>query len=554
MVIDYKDVSFSFKARRRKRLKKRLAIVSVVILVVFLYLMLKLFLDSEKIEDIESLLLQSNLEQAAALFNDIENSLFHGDSKRELKALLHLFNDEFPQAEQTLKPLAGRSTSIAFQKFLDHFLDHARYMRLKIYTDYLLAKGEEVRFYKIVYQTAYFEHEQAAALMRALPPEISQENEKALKIVARTNREAASGKINYIFDVNGKPLAYWDIAKKNTVSLTPGLAFAEFDADFNGELKYYKLTIDRTIQEQLQRLFRNLHGTFLLLDLSDNSIAAAYSKPVKKESVNAVFHETYQPASIIKVLTLFAHLMNGKSKIFPFHCKGKIELGSKTFYDWWAHDKVKSYKEALAVSCNLAFARMGIDLGMAKLAKILEKFYFNGAPFSDRFLTFSTGTFSADIPDDYHMARVSVGLNSITTTTCHSALVSAIIAQNGTIYAPHMIKNIKNLLNLGFYNHQARLISVMRDNLTFLKIKEAMAEVVTSPRGTGRRARVDFVQTAVKTGTIGDHARGYDAILTGFFPAKRPRYAFAFRLQRAGKAETVGARFLKDFLLALYNK
>jgi cell division protein FtsI/penicillin-binding protein 2 len=58
---------------------------------------------------------------------------------------------------------------------------------------------------------------------------------------------------------------------------------------------------------------------------------------------------------------------------------------------------------------------------------------------------------------------------------------------------------------------------------------------------------------ALKTGTAGNKKLGLDAILTGFFPADKPEYAFAFRLERAGKAEWRGALFLKDFLTAFYH-
>ncbi|MCK4766133.1 MAG: hypothetical protein KAW12_28300, partial [Candidatus Aminicenantes bacterium] len=333
-------------------------------------------------------------------------------------------------------------------------------------------------------------------------------------------------------------------------------------------IRYYKLTIHRDIQEKLHRLFRGYHGSFLLLDLSNGSIAAAYSKPLNKKKMapNAVFFEEYEPASIIKVLTLFAYLKHDGGDLFPLDCKGNIRLSGKTFYDWIAHGRVSSYDEALAVSCNIAFARMGLKTGADKLTGVLEKFYFNSENFRDLFLDFKTGTLKRDIAGDFHLAKLSVGLSNnneksrsrgerlVTTTTFHSALTAAFIAHDGAIYAPHLIENIKNLLNLGFYSHQKKLLEIFKENMIFLKIKEAMKAVVTSPGGTGRRSRVDFVETAVKTGTGGERRAGYDAILTGFFPAGKARYAFAFRLQRAGKAELKGALFLKDFLKSFYNR
>ena len=39
----------------------------------------------------------------------------------------------------------------------------------------------------------------------------------------------------------------------------------------------------------------------------------------------------------------------------------------------------------------------------------------------------------------------------------------------------------------------------------------------------------------------------------GFFPARKARYSFAFRLERGGKAQVEGAVFLKKFLTACFK-
>jgi cell division protein FtsI/penicillin-binding protein 2 len=282
--------------------------------------------------------------------------------------------------------------------------------------------------------------------------------------------------------------------------------------------------------------------------------------------VNTVFFEEYEPASIIKVLTLFTHLKNEGRELFPLQCQGKLLIDNKIFYDWLTHGTVSSYEEALAVSCNVAFARMGLNAGFEKLSEVLENFYFNAGELKDLFLNFKTGRYKRNSAAGYRLAKFSVGLSNnnekkdgkeklVTTTTFHSALISAFIAHNGSIYSPYLIHSIKNVLSLGFYTHSGEIIHSFKDhNREFFKVKEAMKEVVASPRGTGRRARVDFVKTAIKTGTAGDKKKGYDAILTGFFPADRPHYAFAFILQHAGKAELNGALFLKNFLISFYEK
>jgi len=116
-----------------------------------------------------------------------------------------------------------------------------------------------------------------------------------------------------------------------------------------------------------------------------------------------------------------------------------------------------------------------------------------------------------------------------------------------------LIKNKKNLLNLGFYNHRPQLLVTFDANSHFLKIKQAMVYVVEAAEGTGRRARLESIKIALKTGTCGDKKIGLDAVMTGFFPADKPQYVFAFRLEHAGKAEWRGAQLVKQFLTEFYQ-
>ncbi len=566
MVIDYKDISFSFKAKRKRVRIRRLKIVLILFFIISLIFVVKSIHEYKRIKNLQALLLQNRPGQAAALLKKIESSFFYPDSKKELKALAYLFNKEISHGERILEKLQGRSTSVTSKDFLDYFLDNARYRELEVYTDYLLKKGEDARFYKILVETAFFNSEQSRELIKHLPAAEKIEKVKMLNIVNEIHKELESGKIKTLFDVNDSPLAYYDIDEKKIIPMIPGFDFSPFEADIENSLKFYKLTIAKPIQEKIHRLFRDYSGSFILLNLDDSSIIAAYSKPLNRKPENAVFFREYEPASIIKVLTLFTHLKHNGAELFPLQCRGKLPVDNKIFYDWLTHGKVSSYNEALAVSCNIAFARMGLNVGFKNLSEVLGNFYFNSGGIKDLFMNFKTGRYNRNFPSDYRLAKLSVGLSNnnekrnskealVTTTTFHSALISGFIAHNGSIYSPYLIHSIKNMLNLGFYTHRGEIIHSFKDhNRVFFKVKEAMKEVVESPRGTGRRARVNFVKTAVKTGTAGNRRKGYDAILTGFFPADRPRYAFAFILQQAGKAELKGTLFLRDFLISFYEK
>jgi peptidoglycan glycosyltransferase len=499
-------------------------------------------------------LLQNNRNEASQQLTKIESSIYHPKAKKELRALIFLFSNELIDAISIFQSLTRRSNTIEFHRFLEYFSDNAEYKKLRIYTDYLVKVGIEIPYYQILYNTGLFNHQRSTEIISQLPQTQKKRYERELNIIRNLNSQIKSGKIDYVYDINGMPLAYFDVKKKKTVSLTPGMTFDELNEDFKKSIKIYGLTIDHSLQKKLHRLFKNYHGSFLLFNLNDTSILAAYSKPADKKAGNAVFRETYEPGSIIKILTLLSYLQSSKQDLFPYQCKGNISLGGKIFYDWLKHDTINNYQKAFTVSCNLSFAAMGIKVGIEKMRATFQKFFFNSQSFEDLSFKFRTGSINESISNDFKLANLSVGLNEISTTTFHSALISSIVCQNGSIYPPYIIKNIKNILNLGFYNHGNQLVQIINDNPNFLKIKNAMIQVVEDPKGTGRRTHLDFVTVGLKTGTTGSRKSGFNSILTGFFPTVRTKYTFSFRLEKAGKAELAGANFLKDFLHSFYDK
>ncbi|MFQ5767959.1 MAG: penicillin-binding transpeptidase domain-containing protein, partial [Acidobacteriota bacterium] len=85
-------------------------------------------------------------------------------------------------------------------------------------------------------------------------------------------------------------------------------------------------------------------------------------------------------------------------------------------------------------------------------------------------------------------------------------------------------------------------------------IAEAMEQVVSSSRGTGRRAALQGLRFAMKTGTAGERKGGLNTVIFGFAPLENPRVAFGFVAEHAGKAELQGARILRDFLATVRNE
>lgn len=551
MVLDYKDVAFSFKNRQTRLRRQRLKLFVLFLLLVAFFCGYRFLKVSVAVGNVQDLLLADRAHEAGLKIESLAGSFFLRGDIRELQALNDLFADRLPQAEARLAELSRERAATALRsgRFQKYFIDRGEYRKLKIYTDYLLPRGgdENTWFYALV-QAAFLNGGESEKAIARLSPAYKKTNFKALALLQKINAALRLGRVDYVFDKNDAPLAYFDLRQGRTQSLLPGLDFAAFELQLKKGLSTFRLTLDAGLQKKLARLFDGFFGTLLILDLPENSILAAYSKPRSARTANAVFSETYEPGSVVKIIPLLAYLRQADRGLFPYHCLGQVSLGGRTFYDWSAHGLVKDPEAALALSCNISFARIGLQVGAERLANLLELLRFNGRPFRDGFLEFATGAFNRKLRGDFRLANLAVGLGEISLTTVHAAVLAAVFSQDGMLFPPYIIDDAKSILDLGFYSHRVRPLRLLSDDLNFGRVKKAMREVVNNESGTGRLAWSAAADLAIKTGAAGGSQQGLDALIIGFFPAEKPRYAFAFRLEGAGRVATTGVLFLRDLL------
>jgi cell division protein FtsI/penicillin-binding protein 2 len=133
-------------------------------------------------------------------------------------------------------------------------------------------------------------------------------------------------------------------------------------------------------------------------------------------------------------------------------------------------------------------------------------------------------------------------------TPLHAAMFASAIAGRGTCMMPRLLLERRNIIGLPFDLQKPVAYRRIMNESTADVLIRAMEQVVTHPEGTGRRAAISQFRFAMKTGTAGEGAKGYNAILIGFAPLPNPKIAFSIFLEHAGKAEFEGARVTKLFL------
>jgi penicillin-binding protein 2 len=345
------------------------------------------------------------------------------------------------------------------------------------------------------------------------------------------------------------------------------------------------LTMDIKLQQIAEEAFGNYRGALVAIDPNNGEVLAFVSKPGYDPNLfvdgidtdnwdalnnspdvplnNRALRGQYPPGSTIKPFMALAGLdSNTRTAGFSISDPGYYTLpGNRHLYRDWktgGHGKVDMFK-AIVISCDTYFYGLATEMGIDTVHEYLEEFGFGKKTGLDM-----DGESSGLLPSpDWKRRRfnqiwypgdtVSVGIGQGYTlvTPMQLAYATAILANNGIGYRPHLVKS-----------KDADNTTLVPDITLKLKpedidlVKRAMT-AVTLPGGTaayaGAGAGYSF---AGKTGTaqvigikqgekynakdINEYHRDH-AWFIGFAPADKPRIAVAVLAENAGHGGTISA-------------
>ncbi|MFG2311649.1 peptidoglycan D,D-transpeptidase FtsI family protein [Streptomyces sp. NPDC048566] len=153
---------------------------------------------------------------------------------------------------------------------------------------------------------------------------------------------------------------------------------------------------------------------------------------------------------------------------------------------------------ALQYSCNNVFAKMAVDLGQDKVRAMAEKFGFNDTA-QDVPVRAYTSVYPSGM-DRSSTALTGIGQFDVTATPLQMAMVSAAIANDGKLVAPHMVSRTSDAGGtvLKNYDDDAGSERIVGAD-TARQLRSAMRTVVE--KGTGTNARIAGATVGGKTGT-----------------------------------------------------
>ena len=254
-----------------------------------------------------------------------------------------------------------------------------------------------------------------------------------------------------------------------------------------------------------------------------------------KPMLNRPLAEVYPPGSTFKIVTLSAALSSGKytpTTLIP--SPAKITLpGTNTTLSNYNHlpcgNGHVTLAEALAISCNTAFANVGIALGGAAVRTQAEAFGFNSSfqvPMRAAISRFPT---EVNAPQS---AQVAIGQFDVRSTALQMAMVGAGIANRGIVNNPYLVQEVRG--------PDLAILDTARPVEFGQAVSAVVAQVVTDmmvgvvETGTGKNAAIPGVRVAGKTGTAQTApGRPADAWFVSFAPADDAQVAVAVVIEGA---------------------
>ena len=242
-------------------------------------------------------------------------------------------------------------------------------------------------------------------------------------------------------------------------------------------------------------------STFAGYSAKDEKAWVTLEKDENKPKLNRALREVYPPGSTFKVVTAAAALEHGviddinaatdtpEPYILPNTRKPMVNHASGC--------KNASLNDALKVSCNSVFAKLGDQVSRDKMVETAQKFGFNN-PEIDTPVRAAASVYDKAM-DRPQNALSSIGQFNTATTPLQMAMVTAAIANDGKLMKPYMIDQLEspNLDVIKKTEPQEMSRPLSQKNAQLLQ--EMMENVVKE--GTGTRAQIDGVTVGGKTGT-----------------------------------------------------
>ena len=289
------------------------------------------------------------------------------------------------------------------------------------------------------------------------------------------------------------------------------------------------LTIDLRMQSIVEDVFYESGqpaGAVILMNAKTGEILAMASIPgydpnrvyedwneLRKNKLKPMFNRAlsgrYPPASVFKVPLSYAILETKTASAWDkVLCTGSFFLGNRRFFCWniYGHGQVNMIK-ALQDSCDVYYYTYGYEIGPSTIIRYARKFGYGERipleiPAKKGFLPtpewkrrrFGQPWYDGDT------VNLSIGQGYMLSTLLEQTLMMMGIANNGVIYRPTLLREIRDPSGKVLWKNRRKVWKVVKGSQEYFAIiRRGLRNVVR--KGTGTAALSTIVDIAGKTGT-----------------------------------------------------
>jgi len=353
-----------------------------------------------------------------------------------------------------------------------------------------------------------------------------------------------------------------------------------------------KLTIDSTLQKYATQYMAThytwdgklgLVGGVVALDPKTGEVLCLVSSPTfdqnlfsggisdeeyqsvigdsNKPMFDRAIHSSYSPGSVFKIITSLAAY---RSHVFSpdnyYFCGGGVQVGNKFFKCLSYHGNI-GYTEAMAKSCNSYFYQLGraagvdalrnacLEVGLGDKTGIDIGGEIRGVvPTEEWRLKHKKKWFTGDT------MNFAIGQGYINATPLQLANLAALVANRGTNYQPHLVREVLSADGKGpsqpFEPKPLHHVDASTDFWDALQ----RALIAVLDHGTASYwGKIPGVVWAGKTGSVehGDVTKGHThAVFVGYAPANDPKIAICVLVENSGHGGDIAAPIARDIVQA----
>jgi cell division protein FtsI (penicillin-binding protein 3) len=247
---------------------------------------------------------------------------------------------------------------------------------------------------------------------------------------------------------------------------------------------------------------------------------------------NRAINDFFEPGSVFKIVTASAileeHAVDLNDK---FDCEnGAWKVGRRVLHDHRPHG-IMTFREVIEMSSNIGTVKAAGVLGAEKMNKYMKLFGFyerTGIDLPGEVLGMNR-PLSRWTPTS--MLAIPMG-QEVTTTVIQLASAICVIADNGFLVRPRIVKRIENEGGEVIKEFPPQVKRRVISPMTAYRMRALLMGAVES--GTGKKAKVEDFSTGGKTGTaqkvepggIYSHDK-FMASFIGFAPVGKPAIAVA---------------------------